>query len=144
MKKNKPPIVFDTNALLSGLMIEGSISHQALDIALGHYTLLSSAAAWTELETRSKKHSIARYFPTDQERLNVLARLNQSIRHITVRSVVTDCGDADDNKFLELALDGKSFVIVSGDRELKKLSPWRGVTILGTGDFVRAFAAGHR
>ena len=60
----------------------------------------------------------------------------------SVESVIRDCNDEDDNKFLELAFDSRAVVIVSGDPDLKVLDPWRKIRILGTGDFVRQCNAG--
>ena len=43
---------------------------------------------------------------------------------------VTDCRDAKDNKYLELALAAGAGTIVTGDADLLVLHPWRGVRIL--------------
>jgi putative PIN family toxin of toxin-antitoxin system len=43
---------------------------------------------------------------------------------------VTDCRDAKDNKYLELALAAKAATIITSDDDLLVLHPWRGVRIL--------------
>ncbi len=43
---------------------------------------------------------------------------------------VTDCRDAKDNIYLELALAAGAATIISGDADLLVLDPWRGVRIL--------------
>ena len=43
---------------------------------------------------------------------------------------VTDCRDAKDDKYLELALASGAGAIVSSDADLLVLHPWRGVRIL--------------
>lgn len=43
---------------------------------------------------------------------------------------VTDCGDAKDNKYLELALAAGADMIVSSDDDLLTLHPWRGIPVL--------------
>lgn len=43
---------------------------------------------------------------------------------------VTDCRDNADNKYLELALAAQASTIVSSDRDLLVLHPWRGIPIL--------------
>jgi len=43
---------------------------------------------------------------------------------------VTDCRDAKDNKYLELALAAQAEAIVSSDTDLLVLHPWSGVRIL--------------
>jgi putative PIN family toxin of toxin-antitoxin system len=44
--------------------------------------------------------------------------------------VVADCRDPADDKYLELALAAGAAIIVSGDRDLLILDPWRGVRII--------------
>jgi putative PIN family toxin of toxin-antitoxin system len=50
---------------------------------------------------------------------------------------VTDCRDAKDDKYLELALAAKAGVIVSSDDDLLMLNPWRGVWILRPTEYLR-------
>jgi hypothetical protein len=50
---------------------------------------------------------------------------------------VTDCRDAKDDKYLELALVAKAGVIVSSDDDLLTLNPWRGVWILRPTEYLR-------
>ena len=51
----------------------------------------------------------------------------------TVAPVLTEvevCRDPDDNQVLALALDSGSDYIITGDRDLLVLHPWRGVKIV--------------
>jgi putative PIN family toxin of toxin-antitoxin system len=50
--------------------------------------------------------------------------------------VVTDCRDAKDNKYLELALAGAADIIVSSDADLLVLDPWRGIRIVTPAAFL--------
>ncbi len=43
------------------------------------------------------------------------------------REEITDCRDAKDNEFLELAVSGKADCIISGDDDLLVLDPFRGI-----------------
>jgi len=43
---------------------------------------------------------------------------------------VTDCRDAKDDMYLELALAAAADTIVTGDADLLVLHPWRGVRVL--------------
>lgn len=60
--------------------------------------------------------------------------------HIAERIAV--CRDPKDDKFLELAVNGKADVIVSGDADLLVLNPFRGITIVPPATFVQG--ARHR
>ena len=50
---------------------------------------------------------------------------------------VSDClVDYEDNRILELALASGSFLIISTDKHLLDMSPWRGTPIITPADFV--------
>ena len=50
---------------------------------------------------------------------------------------MTDCRDAKDDRYLELALATSADIIVSGDMDLLILDPWRGVRIMTPASFVQ-------
>ncbi len=56
---------------------------------------------------------------------------------VTIAERVAACRDPSDDKFLELAVNGKADVIVSGDRDLRDLNPFRGIRIMTPADFVK-------
>ncbi len=60
----------------------------------------------------------------------VLALFDTSGVFVVPAEHVTDCRDAKDNKYLELALAAKAATIVSSDDDLLVLHPWRGMRIL--------------
>lgn len=49
---------------------------------------------------------------------------------------VMNCRDPKDDKYLELALASRADTIVSSDRDLLVLHPWRGVRILQPADYL--------
>jgi putative PIN family toxin of toxin-antitoxin system len=57
---------------------------------------------------------------------------------------VNDCEDYEDNRVLELALASGSAIIVSSDKHLLTMSPWRGIPILGPSAFVARVDAMRR
>jgi len=68
----------------------------------------------------------------------VLEILHQAAVWFEPSERVTDCRDAKDNKYLELALAAGAETIVSGDDDLLVLDPWRGVRILLPADYLAA------
>jgi len=48
---------------------------------------------------------------------------------------VRECRDPDDDRFLEVALNGRANVILTGDRDLLSFHPWRGMAILAPRDY---------
>jgi uncharacterized protein len=49
---------------------------------------------------------------------------------VDVNARITACRDPKDNKFLELAVDGRATHIISGDFDLLALSPFQNISIL--------------
>ena len=140
--KTRVRVVFDTNALISALTVPSSVPAKALDLAVEHFEIIVSKATWQEFEQKIKKTSLERYFRNTQDRDAAIHAINRVVTHVAVRSVVTDCRDPKDNLFLELALDGKAETIISGDKDLLVLNPWRGVCIQSPGDFYRERSSG--
>ncbi len=131
----KPCIVFDTNALISALMYPASVSAMALTEAVNHFQLVASDATWSELETVSARKKFAKYW-TEHDRLIFLANLaSMTDLHVT-QSVIEACVDKTDNKFLELAVDTNTVVIVSGDAHLRTMHPFRHISIISPGEFL--------
>jgi uncharacterized protein len=57
---------------------------------------------------------------------------------VEVIEKVQECRDPKDDKILELALNGQAPYIVSGDRDLLVLNPFREVKIVTVEEFLRA------
>jgi uncharacterized protein len=128
-------VVMDTNVVVSAVLLPRSMPRQAFDRALEHGTLLMSSATVAELNDVLRSPRFDPYVHED-ERLEFLATLVRDAELVEVTEVVTDCRDPKDNKFLELALNGKATHIVSGDEDLLVLHPFRGIPILPPQDFV--------
>ena len=52
------------------------------------------------------------------------------------RRLAVVCRDPDDDKFLECAVAGRAKYLVTGDRDLRELGSFRGITILTAGEFL--------
>ena len=59
---------------------------------------------------------------------------------VTITERVTGCRDPDDDKFLELAVNGRADVTVSGDDDLLILDTFRGIPIITPAAFGHARA----
>jgi putative PIN family toxin of toxin-antitoxin system len=66
-----------------------------------------------------------------------LTNLMAAAELITIIERVEACRDPTDDKFLELALNGKADLIVSGDADLLVLNPFRGIPIISPATFVQ-------
>lgn len=130
-------VVVDTNVLISAaLSLEGS-SRKALDWVAEHATILSSGPAVQEFVSRMRRPKFEPYLnPEDRE-----AYIEWIVRHtkpVEVTEQVQACRDPDDDKFLSLAVSGGADLIVSGDRDLRALHPFRGTPILAPDELLES------
>ena len=49
---------------------------------------------------------------------------------VVISTTIRTCRDPRDDKFLELAVDGRADLIVTGDKDLLEISPFQGTAIL--------------
>ncbi|MEM0337998.1 MAG: putative toxin-antitoxin system toxin component, PIN family [Candidatus Caldarchaeum sp.] len=132
---SKPRFVFDTNVVISALLLPRSLARQALDRALAVGELLVSPATVAELSRVLQRKSFAKYV-TEEERIEFLrALVNESVM-IEVETQIVACRDPKDDMFLSLAVSGRAVCIVSGDEDLLVLHPFQGVAIVTPRDFL--------
>jgi uncharacterized protein len=128
--------VFDTNVLVSALLIPDSIPRHALNLALRKGRVLLSFAALAELDEVLSRKKFLRYVDEKDIR-GFLAALTREAEWVEVDVRITTCRDSKDDKFLELAVSGKATHIISGDGDLLALSPFQGIEILSPDRFLR-------
>ena len=71
-----------------------------------------------------------------------LAVLNQFVHHLHLAEPVTSVKvsrDPDDDKFIECAIDSKSYYIVSGDKDLLILEKYKDIEIITAAEFCNRF-----
>jgi putative PIN family toxin of toxin-antitoxin system len=76
-------------------------------------------------------------FVTSDERDEFLETFVEQAMLVEVIERVRECRDPKDDKILELALNGQAEYIVSGDKDLLALNPFRGVKIVTAEEFLR-------
>jgi putative PIN family toxin of toxin-antitoxin system len=128
-------VVLDTNTILSALLMRSSLPRQAFDRAFDEGVVLVSEETIAELTDVIQRPKFDRYVG-EEERLMFLATFLHDSEIVEVTEVITDCRDAKDNTFLEVAVSGKATTIVSGDQDLLVLHPYRGIEIVTPRQFV--------
>jgi putative PIN family toxin of toxin-antitoxin system len=128
--------VFDTNALISALILKGSVSRKAFDRALELGVILLSSATFGELNAVSQREKFRLYVDED-ERVQFLLLLLREVEWVEISGDLAVCRDPRDDKFLETALKGGASYLVSGDPDLLILHPFEGVQSVRPGDFLR-------
>ena len=66
----------------------------------------------------------------------VINQYSLRVTSVAVTTSITDCRDAKDNKFLELAINGQANCIITGDRDLLVLRPCKDISIFHPIDFL--------
>ena len=59
---------------------------------------------------------------------------------VTISERIVACRDPTDDKFLELAVNGKADLVVTGDADLLVLNPFREIPIVAPATFVQGAA----
>ncbi len=134
--------VVDTNVLISAALKERSLPGLAVRIVLESGTLLKSTMTERELFVTLARPRLAPLIPPSFR--DWLARLMAAAELVAVGERIVSCRDPKDDKFLELAVNGRADVIVSGDGDLLALNPFRGIPIAAPATFVRAWRQKHR
>ncbi len=72
-----------------------------------------------------------------QDREEFLRILGRIVEMVTILHAVHDCRDGKDNQILEVAVNGQAQVIVTGDKDLLVLNPFRDIPILSPADYLK-------
>jgi putative PIN family toxin of toxin-antitoxin system len=127
-------LVLETNVVLSGLLFPGSAPSQALLKAQDCHVLASDATLLELVEVMSRAR-FNRYIEAAL-RKQLVAEYVNACETIQITSSVRACRDPRDDKFLELAVDGRADAIVTGDLDLLALHPFRGIAILAPAKYL--------
>jgi uncharacterized protein len=127
--KARDRVVIDTNALISRLLLPGSIPTRAVSKAVAEDQLLASDDTIMELADVLARPKFDPYV-TIRERQEFLRLFNRIAERVTITHALRVCRDPKDDKFLELAVNGAAQLIITGDADLLALQPFRGIIIL--------------
>jgi len=121
--------------VVSGLLFDNSSPAQALVVPKSRFTFLASNITLAELRNVLLRPKFDKYL-TEALRVEFLTRYELDVERVIIQSVYNICRDPKDNKFLELAIDGKADVIVTGDDDLLVLDPFSQTRILTPSQFL--------
>jgi len=128
-------VVADTNVLVSQLILPRSVPAQAMRKAELEGRLLLSEATMYELADVLARPKFDPYV-TRENRKSFIQRLGQIAQFVPIIQLVRECRDPRDDKFLEVALNGSADVIITGDEDLLKMHPRRGVAVMSPSGYL--------
>ncbi len=129
-----PNVVVDASVVVSAGLKPRSLPARAILLARSYATIVISDAIEAEIRSVIARPKFQDYAA---EMTLILDAIIAMAERYEPTMVVTDCRDAKDNKYLELAFDAQAEVIISGDDDLLSLHPWRGIAIVTAAEYVR-------
>ncbi len=130
--------VVDPTVFVSAALKDRSFPAPALHVVTQRGTLLKSSATEGQLfEVLARPQLSALIAPAATDRMR---KLLQEAEIIIITERIAACRDPTGGKFLEVAVNGRADVIVSGDAYLLALIPFRGIPIVPPATFVQQAA----
>ncbi len=126
--------VFDNNVLVSAALL-GGVPRLAFDKLLDNGAVLISVPVLLELAEVLNREKFDRYV-THDERMRFMVGFLKVAEMIETSETITVCRDPKDDKLLELATSGNADFLVTGDKDLLVLNPFRGVKIITPREFL--------
>ena len=136
MKNNL--FVIDTNTLVSAFLFKYSNPRKVFESALKKGRVCSSLKTYDEFSEVLLRSKFDKYI-SSEEKLLALKQFKELAIFVEISETITDCRDPKDNKFLELAVSANASCIITGDKDLLVLNPFRGIPILNAADFLNKF-----
>ena len=126
---NDVRVVIDTNVLISRLLLPRSTAGRAVRRLIDRAQPLVSEATLGELAQTLSRDKFNPYVSLEdrQEFFRLFARLAE---WVSVTTTIRACRDPEDDQFLALAVDGEANLIVTGDKDLLALSPFRKTLVI--------------
>ena len=130
--------VIDTNTLINAFLFRYSTPRKAFKRAVKIGQVCSSFKTYAEFNEVLLRSKFDKYISPD-EKLSALKKFKELILFCEISDTIADCRDPKDNKFLELAVSAKASCIITGDKDLLELHPFRGIPILNAADFLNNY-----
>lgn len=117
---------------------ENSPPGTAAHLAAANHLLLKSTITEQELFVTLAQRRLAPLIPPRFR--NWLSEVLAAAELVAITERIAACRDPKDDKFLELAVTGRADVIITGDRDLLALNPFRSIAIITPAEFVQGGA----
>ncbi|MEA5541251.1 putative toxin-antitoxin system toxin component, PIN family [Limnoraphis robusta Tam1] len=128
--------VFDVNIIISAVLIPQSKPDLAIRKAQDSGNILMSPEVWAELEQVLARPKFDRYI-SSEDRSKFLQDFFDTVVLIMEKTeTIQECRDPKDNKYLELAVNGKANYLITGDQDLLILNPFREKPVITVTDFL--------
>lgn len=137
-------LVIDSNVWIAALISPTGTARQLVDAVLDQdIDVLMSEATFSELASRLDRPKFDRYREPAVWDQFLSALVELALWHEDTGIAVGASRDADDDKFLALAVMGQADAIISGDSDLLELGSHEGIPILAPGQFLQRLRSAY-
>jgi putative PIN family toxin of toxin-antitoxin system len=133
-----PNVVLDASCLVGALLKQDSVPERAPYLARVNDRICLSASVEAEIREVFARPKFQKYLRSGRAE-RILELITAAAVIVDPVETVTDCRDAKDNKYLELALAADAGTIISSDGDLLALDPWREIRIITPAEYIRRF-----
>ncbi len=130
--------VIDTSIVIRALLKrQGSVGPVLGRLEEGHYVVLYSPGLLTEVLDVLRRDRFRIKYGVREEHLKALvALIVLRGQEVLPSTRIRECRDPEDDQILEIAVDGRADVIVTGDNDLLVLDPFREIPIVRPAEFL--------
>ncbi|MCX5797979.1 MAG: putative toxin-antitoxin system toxin component, PIN family [Proteobacteria bacterium] len=137
-KKKKIKVIFDTNILISALILKGKLSRIVKLWKAGIVIPVFSRETFKEFK------DVLEYPKFSLSKSEIKTIIEEEVLPFFEVVDVTGkvqgvCRDPDDDKFISCAVSASADLIVSGDKDLCDLGIYKSVKIIRASDFIKMF-----
>jgi len=140
MIDTNPRVILDTNLLISRALTPNSLIASAVRMIIDHCQLLASQSTVDEL-IRVLTRVQTKGYVTEDEVHKLIVSYKEIVEWIPIIDKIVECRDPKDDMFLELAVNGEAEYIITGDKDLLVMNPFRGIKIQTAKDFIATILA---
>lgn len=130
--------IFDTNTLLSAFLFKNSNPRKAFERVVKKGSIFASLKTYAEFSEVILRPKFDKYI-SPEGKILFLKQFKELAIFTETSEIISECRDPKDNKFLELVLAAHASGIITGDKDLHVMHPFRGIPILNAADFLNTF-----
>lgn len=133
MTKKSIKVIFDTNVLIS-FLIGKNLSNLRDHISDSTVIVIITSQLLTELELVTSREKLKKYFPKDKvtELIDLLKKIGENVE---ISPLHTINRDPKDNFLLDLIEFSNADYLITGDKDLLELNPFKTTKIISPTEF---------
>ena len=130
--------IFDTNTIVSVFLARNSVPAFAFDRARKEGHIVMCQEVYQEISNVLVRAKFDKYLSTTI-RMSLLEDLKNEVIFVEPHDFITACRDPKDDIYLFLAVSANAMCIVTGDKDLLILNPFRTIPIINAATFLSSF-----